>query len=221
MLDGRGRPVRRATPSTAAVCAAAPARAREAPRRGLRCPTTWEAHLRDNGRTVRKRPRAGPLQALRLDPPAHPRCRPDHLPRVRRRHHALGADGMPMDRCRRRAGTIGARPRGRRTAEPPSVAELEHVAPPIQPRSAPTFHPCPRWRSALERLGHHRRARDGNHILVLTNRHVVESDDRARLCALDAMTRRRRDPHELRVARQKGSTSRSSRAASSAPRRSA
>ena len=72
--------------------------------------------------------------------------------------------------------------------KPPSAAELEHVAPHIRAAiRANVFIGArdgdQRWNGSGIII-----ARDGNHILVLTNRHVVESDDRARLCALDAMT---------------------------------
>jgi serine protease Do len=74
--------------------------------------------------------------------------------------------------------------------KPPTRDELENMSPPIRAAilanvyvTARDTRSDARWNGSGIII-----ARDGNHIAILTNRHVVESDDSQRLCAMRAMT---------------------------------
>lgn len=189
VLDGRGRPVRHGDTEYGGCLCCGPPRALVRRRgEGLRCPASWEPHLRDGGRTLLEREHA--LGRCK-------RC--DSIrPRVRDGGRLICLDcgagieagvavapapqqpAVPSEHGR--AGDDDALPK------PPTREELEHISPHI--RSAILANVFihardgdQRWNGSGVII-----ARDGNHIAILTNRHVVESDDRARLCALDAMT---------------------------------
>ncbi len=72
--------------------------------------------------------------------------------------------------------------------KPPTPDELQHVAPHIRSAIMANVFLQARdgdqsWNGSGVII-----ARDGNRIAILTNRHVVESDDSQRLCAMKAMT---------------------------------
>jgi S1-C subfamily serine protease len=190
VLDARGRPIRHGETEYGGCLCCGPARALVKRRgEGLRCPSTWESHLRDAGRTLFEKDHT------------FGRCtRCDSVrPRVRDGARIICIDcGAGIA-----AGDIAILPapeqppipaehRGGRDSEalpkPPTREELEHVAPHIRAAIAANVFLSARdgderWAGSGIII-----ARDGNHIAILTNRHVVESDDRARLCAVDAMT---------------------------------
>ena len=190
VLDGRGRPVRHGDTEYGGCLCCTPARALVKRRgEGLRCPTTWESHLRDGGRTLFEKDHG--LGRCKHCDSVRPRIRDGARVICLDCGAGIAADGLPVTPVPQapavpsehgRAGDQDALPK------PPSKDELEHIAPRI--RSAIKTNVFLHARDGDQRWNGSGIviARDGNHILILTNRHVVESDDRARLCALDAMT---------------------------------
>jgi hypothetical protein len=190
LLDLQGQPVRASETDEAGCLCCRPARALiRRKEEGLRCPASWESYLRDGGRVVLERDH--PLGRCR-------RCE-SLRPRVREASHVVCLDcgaGRPQDR----GGAQPAAPRprfpsergGRDDAEalpkPPAAEELALIAPHI--RAAITANVF-----LLAREGDARWsgsglivARDDQHLAILTNRHVVESDDGRRLAAMRALT---------------------------------
>jgi S1-C subfamily serine protease len=163
VLDSRGRPTRYGETEWGGCLCCAPPRALIRRRNDVwRCPSTWEGHVRDGGRVVFQRDYVPPPpeQQGQQQPPLAPIVPSEHGRNV-------DEDALP---------------------KPPTRDELEHVAPHIRAAivSNVFLHARDgdqRWNGSAIII-----ARDGNHIAMLTNRHVVESDDRQRLCALDAMT---------------------------------
>lgn len=189
VLDARGRPIRSSeTEYGGCLCCSPPRLLVRRRREGLRCPSSWESHLRDGARTLLEsdhalgrckrcdsvRPRvhdgrravcfdcsAGMATEDELVPPAQqPEMPSEHGPRERR-------DALP---------------------KPPAREELEHVAPHIRSAILANVFLYARigyqsWNGSGIII-----ARDGDHVAILTNRHVVESDDTQRLCAMTAMT---------------------------------
>lgn len=190
VLDRTGRPVRQGDSEYGGCLCCGPARALIRRRgEGLRCPTTWEGHLRDNGRTLLAQDHA--LGRCKRCDSVRPRIRDGARIICLDCGAGINADGMPVGPVPQGPAVPSEHGRGGNADElpkPPSAAELEHVAPQIRAAiRANVFIGArdgdQRWNGSGIII-----ARDANHILVLTNRHVVESDDRARLCALDAMT---------------------------------
>ncbi len=197
VLDERGRPQRAAASEYGGCLCCAPPRALVR-RRGarLRCPASWEPYLRDGSRVLREADHALGGCA---------RC--DSLrPRVQEGEHAVcldcgagiaggaaatapgGAAPVPgnipplVPTEHGRSDDAGALPR------PPSRAELADVARPIRAAIAANVFLRARdgqqqWSGSGIVL-----ARDGEHVAILTNRHVVESDDGRRLAVLSAST---------------------------------
>jgi S1-C subfamily serine protease len=154
---------------------------------GLRCPSSWASYLREDGRTL-----------LETDHPLG-RCRRCDSVRPRARHGGLpvcidcGA-GMPgqadPDVAAQHPDVPSEHGRARQRDDlpaPPTGDELEHVDAPIRAAiKANVF---------LQGLDHDQPwsgsgivvARDGDHIAILTNRHVVEGPGQ-RPSALRAMT---------------------------------
>jgi hypothetical protein len=190
VLDPRGQPIRAGETELGGCLCCAPARVLVRRRgEGLRCPGTWESHLREDGRTMFERDHA--LGRCK-------RC-DSGRPRVRDGARVICIDcgagnSSNYDRPQpAQEGPLVPSERGRADHEdalpkPPTREELEHVATQIRcaimanvflhARDGET-----RWNGSGIII-----ARDGNHIAILTNRHVVESDDSQRLCAMKAMT---------------------------------
>ena len=189
VLDGRGRPIPAGDAEWGGCLCCSPPRALVRRRgAGLRCPSTWESHLREGGRTLFEK--------------EHPlgRCRRCDSPRPRVHHEgrAICIDcgaGLPWQGRPDPAGPEepampsehGRPPRREDLPGPPTAEELEHVEAPI--RAAITANVFLQARD-----GDHQWsgsgiviARDEDHIAILTNRHVIEGDGE-RLCALEAMT---------------------------------
>ncbi len=190
VLDAHGRPIRNGETELGGCLCCGPQRALVRRRgQGLRCPSTWEAHLREGGRVMFERDH--PLGRCKRCDSTRPRVRdgarvicvdcgagiqagdapavppPPQAPAVPSEHGRNGDDdALP---------------------QPPTKDELEHIAPPI--RSAITSNVFLHARDGDQRWNGSGIiiAREGNYLAILTNRHVVESDDRSRLCALDAM----------------------------------
>jgi hypothetical protein len=189
VLDARGRPVpSRETELGGCLCCAPPRALVRRPREGLRCPSSWEAHLREGGRTMLEKDHA--LGRCR-------RC-DSGRPRVRDGSRVICLDcgaGLPS------AGGFGLSPLpptgpsepgradpGDALPEPPPREELEHITPQIRAAILSNVFLSARdgdqrWQGSGIVI-----ARDGDHIAILTNRHVIESDDAQRLCAMRAMT---------------------------------
>lgn len=190
VLDHRGRPIAASeTEWSGCLCCSPPRALTKRRGEGLRCPSSWESHLRDAGRTTFERDHA------------LGRCKRCDSTRPRARDGArvfcidCGA-GLAADEV-----AIGPAPvapsipseHGRRDHEdafpkPPTRDELDNVSPTI--RAAILSNVFLQARDGEQRWNGSGVviARDGNHLAILTNRHVVESDDRSRLCALQAMT---------------------------------
>jgi S1-C subfamily serine protease len=189
-LDLRGQPVRASETDHGACLCCRPARALiRLKDEGLRCPASWDSYLREDGRAVLERD--------------HPlgRCRQCESlrPRVREGSRIVCVDcgaGRPLDR----AGPEAVRPRpqfpsergAREDAEalprPPTAEELAQMAPHI--RAAITANVFllardgdARWSGSGIIV-----ARDENELAILTNRHVVESEEGRRLAAMRALT---------------------------------
>lgn len=191
VLDGRGRPTRNGDTEYGGCLCCGPARALVKRRsEGLRCPTTWEAHLRDGGRTIFEKEHA--LGRCKKCDSVRPRVRDGQRVICMDCGAGIAPNGGPIAQGpmpvpaipseNGRGGDQDALPK------PPSKEELEHVAPKI--RAAIMANVFISARDGDQRYGGSGIviARDGLDILILTNRHVVESDDQTRLCALDAMT---------------------------------
>jgi S1-C subfamily serine protease len=194
VLDERGRPLRAAASEYGGCLCCAPPRALVR-RRGarLRCPASWEPYLRDGSRVVREADHALGGCA---------RC--DSLrPRVQEGEHAVcldcgagiaaasgGGGAVPapgnipplVPTEHGRSDDAGALPR------PPSRAELADIARPI--RAAISANVFLRARDGQQQWSGSGivLARDGDQVAILTNRHVVESDDGRRLALLSAGT---------------------------------
>ena len=189
VLDGRGRPVRHGDTEYGGCLCCGPARALVKRRgEGLRCPTSWASHLRDGGRTVFENDHA--LGRCKRCDSVRPRVRDGGRVICLDCGAGIATDDVPV----LPAPIMPAVPseNGRHgddaLPKPPTREELEHIAPHIRSaiKANVFLHASDgdqRWNGSGIII-----ARDGNHIAILTNRHVVESDDRQRLCALDAMT---------------------------------
>ncbi|MBA3818946.1 MAG: serine protease, partial [Deltaproteobacteria bacterium] len=193
VLDGRGRPIRAGdTEYGGCLCCAPPRALARRRKEGLCCPSSGASHLRDGGRVLLERD--------------HPlgRCRVCDSVRPRQRD---GSRIICVD-CGAGAGTGGGgggdfvqpmpdqpampsehgRAHDETLPKPPTREELEHIAPHI--RAAIGANVFLQGRIGDERWSGSGIiiAREGNHLAILTNRHVVESDETRRLCALKALT---------------------------------
>jgi hypothetical protein len=189
-LDGRGRPVRvRDTEHGGCLCCSPKHLLVRRRGEGLRCPSTWESHLQEDGRTTLERDHA------------IGRCkRCDSVrPRMRDGWRAIcvdcGAgmvgraaddDGDGAEQEPAVPSEHGRTPRVDALPKPPAANELEHVAPAI--RAAMTANVFLDARDGAQRWSGSGIiiARDGDHLAILTNRHVIESDD-GRPCTVRAM----------------------------------
>lgn len=181
VLDARGQPVRAAdTEHGGCLCCGPPHALVRWPREGLYCPATGEGYLRDGARVIREREH--PLGRCR-------RCA-SIRPRVRAGARIVCLDcGVGAQAGDERPGPdVPFEPGADAEAlpRPPSHAELEHVAPHIRAAIAANVflvaHSASQWSGSGVLI-----ARDGGHLAILTNRHVVE-DDAGRPCALRALT---------------------------------
>jgi hypothetical protein len=182
VLDARGQPIR-ATDAEfgGCLCCGPPLALVRWAREGLRCPATAESYLRDGARVIREREHP------------HGRCRRcDSIrPRVRAGGRTIcldcGAGAQPIfvdptepDVPSEPGGDADALPR------PPSRVELDLIAPHIRAAIVANVflvaHSDTTWSGSGVII-----AREGNHLAIVTNRHVVE-DDRGRPCALRALT---------------------------------
>lgn len=189
VLDSRGRPVRGGETDHGGCLCCSPPRALVRRRgEGLRCPSSWESHLREGGRVLLERDHA--LGRCK-------RC-DSSRPRVRDGNRVIcldcGAGMAPNEGPLLPGSDQPAVPseNGREHAEmlpkPPTREELQHVAPHIRSAILANVFLQARdgdqgWNGSGIII-----ARQGNHIAILTNRHVVESDETQRLCAMKAMT---------------------------------
>ncbi len=194
VLDARGRPVRASeTESGGCLCCAPPRALIRRRGEGLRCPSSWESHLRDGGRTLLERDDA--LGRCKRCDSVRPRVRDGArvvcfdcgagLPGIGGNGDGDGAmppQDPPVPSEHGRAHRPDALPK------PPSREELEHVAPAIRAAILANVFLLARDHHASWNGSGIIIARDGNHIAILTNRHVVESDDSQRLAAVTAMT---------------------------------
>ena len=183
ILDGHGAPIRAAAAEHGACTCCAPPRALLHPRKdALRCPATWIGYLRDGEALVR------------ADDHPHGRCTScDSVrPRVREGDRtvclACGAGRAPAGPVAPGSGGLGERV-GEGLPPPPTIAEFAHVTPTIRAAMGANVFLRARvtadegWNGSGIVI-----ARDGNHVLVLTNRHVVEIDETQRIPRLEAMT---------------------------------
>ncbi len=190
VLDPRGRPMPAGETEFAGCLCCSPARALVKRRgEGLRCPSTWESHLRDSGRTTLERDHA--LGRCKRCDSTRPRARDGARVFCIDCGAGLASDEAPTAPAPTRPSVPTEHGRGSDDdafPKPPSRDELEHVAAPI--RAAILSNVFLRARDGDQRWNGSGIiiAREGNHIAILTNRHVVESEDRSRLCALEAMT---------------------------------
>jgi hypothetical protein len=189
-LDARGQPVRASESDQGACLCCQPARVLiRRKEEGLRCPASWQSYLREGGRVVLERD--------------HPlgRCRQCESlrPRVREASRIVCRDcgsGRPLDRGGPQAARPGpqvpSEPGGRDDHEtlpqPPTAEELALIAPHIRaPITANVFLLAQdgdaRWSGSGIIV-----ARDDQHVAILTNRHVVQSDDGRRLATMRALT---------------------------------
>nr|MBA3499955.1 hypothetical protein [Deltaproteobacteria bacterium] len=132
VLDGRGRPVRQGDTEYGGCACCSPPRALVKRRGdGLRCPTTWESHLRDNGRTMFEKDHA--LGRCKRCDSARPRVRDGDKVICLDCGAGIASEGVPMIPMpgptvpseHGRGGNEDALPR------PPSKDELEHISPHI------------------------------------------------------------------------------------------
>ncbi len=191
VLDERGRPVTAATTEHGGCLCCAPPRALVRRRRArLRCPASWVPHLRDGGRVLREADH--PLGGCR-------RC--DSVrPRVQDGPRAICLDcgaGLPAaDRAPAGSAELpplipsedGRTDDDQALPRPPSPDELALVPTPIRTAIAANVFlragdGFDGWSGSGIVI-----ARDGDHVAILTNRHVVETDDGHRLVRLSAMT---------------------------------
>lgn len=188
VLDMRGIPRRAAETELGGCLCCSPPRALVRRRReGLRCPSTWESHLRDAGQTLLEKDHA--LGRCK-------RC-DSGRPRVRDGGRVIcldcGAGRAPTEEFVPLPAEPGV-PSERRRSErdelpaPPSREELEHVAPPIRAAIVANVFLHARDGAASWNGSGIIIAREGDHIAILTNRHVVENDESRRLCAMRVMT---------------------------------
>lgn len=190
VLDARGRPVRGGETELGGCLCCSPPRALVRRRReGLRCLGSWESHLRDGGRTMLEKDHA--LGRCRRCDAGRPRVRDgarvicidcgagmatgDELVLPPPQHPAVPSENG-------RADPDDVLPK------PPTREELELIAPHIRAAIRANVFLHARigdqsWNGSGIII-----ARDGKHLAILTNRHVVESDDMQRLCAMRAMT---------------------------------
>jgi hypothetical protein len=189
VLDARGRPTLAGETEWGGCLCCSPPRALVRRRgEGLRCPSSWASHLREDGRTL-----------LEKDHPTG-RCRRCDSPRPRALHGGrpvcidCGA-GMPGQvdpdlAAPEDPAVPSEHGRARQHDDlpaPPTSEELEHVEAPI--RAAITANVFLQARDGDQHWSGSGIiiARDGEHIAILTNRHVIEGDGE-RLCALKART---------------------------------
>lgn len=176
-LDAVGVPVRVDATGYGACLCCAPPRALVRPRAGLRCPATWVAYLRDGAQVIRE--------------DAHPhgrcaRCDSDR-PRVREGARTVClACGAGRDVAVTPGAVDTPTESPSSLATPPTAAELAAMTPPIAAAMTASVVIDSRDGDKSYTGSGILIARDGDHVAILTNRHVVESDDRARLCALEA-----------------------------------
>jgi S1-C subfamily serine protease len=192
VLDSRGQPTRSGdTESGGCLCCSPPRALVRRRGEGLRCPATWESHLRDADRTLLERNDA--LGRCK-------RC-DSAKPRVRDGMRIICVDcgsGVAHDSGSGFSPEPAPHPQipsehGRADHEdafpkPPTRDELDQVMPVI--RAAIMSNVFLRSKDGAETWNGSGIiiAREGNHIAILTNRHVVESDDGHRICAMKAMT---------------------------------
>lgn len=190
VLDSRGRPVRGGETELGGCLCCAPARALVRRRgKGLRCPSSWESHLRDGGRLLLEKEHA--LGRCKRCDSVKPRVRDGARVICLECGAGLASDESlitPNSEQPSVPSEHGRHADDQALPKPPSREELEHVAPHI--RSAIIANVFLHARDGDQRWNGSGIiiAREGNHIAILTNRHVVESDDAQRLCAMKAMT---------------------------------
>jgi S1-C subfamily serine protease len=185
-LDWRGRPVRAGETELGGCLCCSPPRALVRRRgHGVRCPASWESHLRDGGRSIFEKDHA--LGRCR-------RC-DSARPRIRDGSRVICIDCGAGIASEERVGPAPESPvvpseHGRdpdALPKPPTGDELEHVAPAIRAAIMANVFLHARDRDRQWNGSGIIIARDGAHVAILTNRHVVESDDK-RLCVMKAMT---------------------------------
>lgn len=192
VLDARGRPVRGGeTELGGCLCCAPPHALVRRRREGLRCPSSWESHLRDGGRTLLEKDHA--LGRCKRCDSGRPRVRDGS--RVICIDCGAGAgagtatdDGVAPPPPPAVPSEHGRADDDDALPKPPAREELDHITPHI--RSAIMANVFLHARDGTQRWNGSGIiiARDGNHLAILTNRHVVESDETQRLCAMKAMT---------------------------------
>lgn len=181
-LGPDGAPVRvDATAHGACLCCAPPrvlARPRGA---GLRCPATWVPYLRDGAQVIRED--AHPFGRCR-------RCDSDR-PRVREGERTVCLScGAGRDVVAPPPGlpNVPVATDAQALPTPPTLAEFALVSPTIRAAMGANVFVRAHDGDASYNASGIVIARDGDHVAILTNRHVVESDDQQRLCRLEAMT---------------------------------
>lgn len=190
VLDPRGRPTRAGETEWGGCMCCTPAHALVKRRgEGLRCPSSWESHLRESGRTMFDKDHA--LGRCTRCDSVRPRVRDGARIICIDCGAGLAANETPVGPAPQRPVVPSEHGRGGdddALPKPPTREELDHVSPHI--RAAIVSNVFLQARDGDQRWNGSGIiiARDGNHIAILTNRHVVESDDRSRLCALEAMT---------------------------------
>ena len=192
-LGPDGAPVRvDATAHGACLCCAPPRALVRARGAGLRCPAAWVPYLRDGAQVIRED--AHPFGRC-------PRCDSDR-PRVREGTRTVClACGAGRDVVAPPPGGLPNVPVARDAAAlptPPTLAEFALVSPTIRAAMGANVFVRAHDGDASYNASGIVIARDGDHVAILTNRHVVESDDQARLCRLEAMTVAG-EVHELRT----------------------
>jgi hypothetical protein len=185
VLDLRGAPRRADELDQPGCLCCAPRRVLVRRRReGLLCPSSGEGHLHDGGQ----------LGLERDDP--FGRCRVCHSPRRRVRE---GRRVVCVECGAGRADPVDEAPPAAPGAPPPPPADRDTL--PTPPRAEELAELAPHIRAAIAanvfldaRLGDRRWsgsgivvARDGGHVAILTNRHVIESDEGGHLCAVRAL----------------------------------
>ena len=189
VLDGLGRPIRGGETEWGGCACCAPPRALVRRRGdGLRCPASWESHLRDGGRTTLEKDHA--LGRCTRCDSSRPRVR--HGIRIICVDCGAGAGGDSLAPVPDQPAVPSERGRSEHDADelpkPPTPAELEHVTPHIRSAIVANVFLHARdgdqsWSGSGIII-----ARNGAHVAILTARHVIESDDMQRLCATKAMT---------------------------------
>jgi hypothetical protein len=189
VLDRHGRPVRAGETEWGACLCCSPARALVKRRgQGLRCPVSWESHLRDGGRTTLEKDTATG-RCLRCDS-TRPRARDGARLICIDCGHGLTSDEVLIPEPTRPQipSEHGRGDNEHALPKPPTREELDHVTPQI--RAAILSNVLIRgrdgetsWTGSGIII-----SREGDHIAILTNRHVVEAEEGGRLAALEGMT---------------------------------